>query len=341
MKTDLFNYTFDKKHIAFFPATKREDAKLMIINRKEKNIHHDIFSSIGSYLKKGDVLVFNNTQVLPNRIFATRKSGGKLEFLFLTNPQETDKNICLIKAKNTLKAGEEIILEKNAKIIIDETLGEGKYSVILNPDSKNYLKKQGLLPLPHYIKREYEKEIDDERYQTVFAQEEGAIASPTAALHFSQTMVEGLKAQGIIFIPVTLHVGIGTFKPIKTDELESHTMHSEYFKITKTSADLINKARKEGKKIIALGTTVVRTLESAYKKHGHIAETEGLTNLFIYPGYTITTCDALITNFHQPCSTLLALVSTFCDRKFLLQAYHEAIQKNYRLFSYGDSMLID
>src|SRR3989338_7142890 len=201
MKTDLFNYTFDKKQIALYPADKRESSRLMIINRQEKSIGHDVFSSIGSYLKPGDVLVYNDTKVLPNRIFAKRKSGAKLEFLFLTNPQTSEKNICLIKSKNRLLEGEEIILEKNEKIIICKSLGEGKYEVILNLCDSDYFRKRGQLPLPLYIKRNYQKQIDDERYQTVFAETAGAIASPTASLHFSKELIEKLKLEGIMFVP--------------------------------------------------------------------------------------------------------------------------------------------
>ena len=340
MKTDLFNYTFDKKHIALYPADKRENSRLMIINRQKKKVSHDVFSSIGSYLKPGDVLVYNDTKVLPNRFFTKRKSGAKLELLFLTNPQRGDENICLIKSKNHLKEGEEIILEENEKITIVKPLGEGKYEVKLNLHDADYLQRQGQLPLPPYIKRKYERHIDDERYQTIFAESEGAIASPTASLHFSKELLERLKLQGIIFVPITLHVGMGTFKPIKTKNLEEHAMHAEYYCISQNSADKINRAKKEGRRIIAVGTTVVRAIESARNSNGSVFAKEGMTELFIYPGYSITTCDALITNFHQPRSTLLALVSTFCDREFLLEAYTHALLKNYRLFSYGDSMFI-
>jgi S-adenosylmethionine:tRNA ribosyltransferase-isomerase len=341
MKTSILDYPFDKKQIALYPRERREDSRLMIVNRKARTIEHAVFSSIGDYLNPGDVLVYNNTKVLPNRIISKIKGGGRVEILFLTNPHKTDEHRCLIKSKKRLPIGEKIVLENDEIVHILNVHGEGCYTITFSVENElHYFEKKGLLPLPPYIKRDYERDLDDVRYQTVFAEHEGAIASPTASLHFSKDLIATLQHQGIIFTPVTLHVGIGTFKPIKTDDIESHTMHAEYFKIPGDSANLINQVRQKGRRVIAIGTTVVRTLESAQKIKGEIRESEGDTHLFIYPGYAITICDAMITNFHQPRSSLLALVSAFCDREFLMQAYNEALEKNYRLFSYGDAMLI-
>lgn len=339
MKVSDFKYNLPEELIAQTPIEKRDTSRLMVLNKSKKTIEHKIFKDILDYLEPGDVLVRNNTKVLPARLYGKKETGANVEFLLLNNI-EGDIWECIVRPGNKLHVGTNVIFgEKLLKAKILEIMPGGtrkvefEYQGIFN----EILDQIGLMPLPPYIHEEL-KEKD--RYQTVYAKYEGSAAAPTAGLHFTPELLEKIKEKGVEIANVTLHVGIGTFRPVKEETVENHQMHSEHFYIKQEDADKINKAKKNGKKVIAVGTTSCRVLESIANEKGEVQATEGDTQIFIYPGYKFKCLDALITNFHLPESTLLMLVSALAGREYIMEAYEEAVKEKYRFFSFGDAMFI-
>lgn len=339
MKVSDFKYNLPEELIAQTPIEKRDTSRLMVLNKSKKTIEHKIFRDILDYLEPGDVLVRNNTKVLPARLYGKKETGANVEFLLLNNI-EGDIWECIVRPGNKLHVGTNVIFgEKLLKAKILEIMPGGtrkvefEYQGIFN----EILEQIGLMPLPPYIHEEL-KEKD--RYQTVYAKYDGSAAAPTAGLHFTPELLEKIKEKGVEIANVTLHVGIGTFRPVKEETVENHQMHSEHFYIKQEDADKINKAKKNGKKVIAVGTTSCRVLESIANEKGEVQATEGDTQIFIYPGYKFKCLDALITNFHLPESTLLMLVSALAGREYIMEAYEEAVKEKYRFFSFGDAMFI-
>ena len=343
-----YNYDLPEKLIAQKPVKKRDRSKLLLLNRKTGELSHHEFSEIYKYLLPGDILIINNTEVIPGRLLGRKETGGKAEVLILDyaggkagSGKFTSE--CLINASKHTKAGTFIFFGNGLKAEVTGFF-DGVYSLkfYCSSDFESLLYKMGKIPLPPYIKRnENDSSFNDKTaYQTVYAREKGAVAAPTAGLHFTKELIEKLKLRGVEIAVITLHVGYGTFLPVRSSDIRDHRMHSERFFIPESTADIINRARKEGRRIIAVGTTCVRTLEFASDKNGVVNSGNGTCNLFIYPGYTFKVIDAMITNFHLPKSTLLMLVSAFAGRENILNAYKKAIKNKYRFYSYGDAMLI-
>jgi len=334
-----FNYNLPEELIAQTPIKKRDESRLMILNKENQTIEHKKFKDIINYLEEGDCLVINETKVLPARLYGKKETGANVEFLLL-NQKEEDIWECIVRPGNKLHVGAKVIFGEgllHGEVI--ETLegGTRKVKFTYNGIFNEILDKIGLMPLPPYIHEEL-KEKD--RYQTIYAKYEGSAAAPTAGLHFTEELIEKLKLKGIKIAKVTLHVGIGTFRPVKVEKVEEHHMHSEHYLIKKEDAEIINEAKKSGKRIISVGTTSTRTLESVADENGFVKEAEGDTQIFIYPGYKFKCIDGLITNFHLPQSTLLMLVSSLAGREYILKAYEEAVKQKYRFFSFGDAMFI-
>ncbi|NPA32543.1 MAG: tRNA preQ1(34) S-adenosylmethionine ribosyltransferase-isomerase QueA [Aquificae bacterium] len=333
MRVDEFDYELPEELIAKYPAVPRHSARLMVLNRKDRSIKHDTFINLPKYLKEGDLLVFNDTKVLPARLYGKKPTGGRVEIL-LTDFVKQDEWKALVGGKK-IREGLEVQIAPDFRVRIVKHLGEGRFLVKLLADEPlKMLDKYGKIPIPPYLKRD-EEPLDRTYYQTIFARKEGAVASPTASLHFSEELMEKLKEKGIEFAFVTLHVSYGTFKPVKTEKVEEHTVDPEYVIIPKETVRKIKETKERGKKVIAVGTTVVRALETS-----PFEPFEGWTELYIYPGYKFRVVDALITNFHLPRSSLLFLVSAFGGKDFIMRAYREAVQRRYRFYSYGDGMLI-
>ncbi len=340
MNVSDFDYELPEELIAQHPNEKRDEARLLVLNREEKTIEHKIFKDIIDYLKPGDCLVINNTKVIPARLYGVREdTGANIEFLLLKRI-ENDTWDVMVRPGKKLKTGAKVnfgngILKGEIKDVLEngDRIVEFKYDGIFN----EILDKIGLMPLPPYIK-ETLKEKD--RYQTVYAKYDGSAAAPTAGLHFTEDLLKKIEKKGIEIANVTLHVGIGTFRPVKVDKVEEHEMHSEHFYIKPEDAEKINNAKKNGKRVVACGTTSCRVLESVADKNGLVKPIESDTNIFIYPGYKFKCIDALITNFHLPKSTLVMLVSALAGRELILDAYKKAINEKYLFFSFGDAMFI-
>lgn len=340
MKVSDFNYNLPKELIAQVPIKNRDQSRLMVLDRKNKTIENKIFKDIIDYLEPGDCLVRNNTKVIPARLYGVKEeTGANVEFLLLKRI-EGDIWEAMVKPGKKLMPGARVNFGNGAlKAEILEKLDGGnrkvkfEYSGIFN----EILNEIGLMPLPPYI---HEKLKEKDRYQTVYAKYEGSAAAPTAGLHFTDKLFEKLKEKGVEVANVTLHVGIGTFRPVKVENIEEHDMHSEHFYIKAEDAEKINKAKKEGHRVIAVGTTSCRVLESIADENGYVKEVEGDTSIFIYPGYKFKCLDALITNFHLPESTLIMLVSALAGKDFIMQAYEEAVKEQYKFFSFGDAMFI-
>ena len=340
MKVTEFDYELPEELIAQTPIKKRDESRLMVLNRKEQTIEHKIFKDIIDYLKPGDVLVRNNTKVIPARLYGRKETGAKVEFLLLNNI-EGDIWESIVRPGNKLHVGAKVIFGDGileAKILEVMPGGtrkvEFKYDGIFN----EILDKIGLMPLPPYI---HESLKEKDRYQTVYAKYDGSAAAPTAGLHFTPELLEKIQEKGVEIANVTLHVGIGTFRPVKEDTVEAHKMHSEHFYIKQEDVDKINKAKQEGRRVIAVGTTSCRVLESiADENTGMVKPIEDDTEIFIYPGYKFKCIDGLITNFHLPQSTLLMLVSALAGKDYIMRAYKEAVKEKYRFFSFGDAMFI-
>ncbi len=350
----LSDYTYDlpEDRIAQAPCDNRSNSKLLCIDRQTGNMAHHRFKELKSLLRPDDLLVINNTRVVPARLFGFKETGGKIEILIIDyagGVKHLEKTgffqcDCLVKASKQPKPGAVLLLDQGVKARVEavkENICEIRF---LNKDRfLSFLDGSGKLPLPPYIKRGNSESHGDDavNYQTVYASEKGAVAAPTAGLHFTQSLMADLAKKGIRFAPVTLHVGYGTFVPVRVDDIRDHRIHSEFFSMSRESADKINAAKNENRRVIAVGTTSVRTLEYLADSRGRVKAGDGVCNLYIYPGYTFQCVDAMITNFHLPESTLLMLVSAFYTREKMLAAYKEAIERDYRFFSYGDAMLIE
>lgn len=340
MKVSDFNYELPKELIAQHPYDKRDEARLMVLDKKKQSIEHKVFKDVVDYLSPGDCLVINNTKVIPARLYGKKDTGANVEFLLLKRI-ENDTWEAMVRPGNKLKVGSKVIFGNGIlKATILEVLDGGNRKVQFEYEGifNEILDKVGLMPLPPYI-TEATKE-DNKKYQTVYAKYDGSAAAPTAGLHFTEELLEKIKAKGIEVATVTLHVGIGTFRPVKVENVEEHEMHSEHYYIKKEEAEKVNKAKKTGHKVIAVGTTSCRVLESVSDENGMIKEIEDDTSIFIYPGYKFKCIDSLITNFHLPESTLIMLVSSLAGREFILRAYNEAVKEKYKFFSFGDAMLI-
>lgn len=339
MKVSEFNYDLPEELIAQVPIKNRDESRLMVVNREKRTIEHRTFKDIIDYLEPGDCLVRNNTKVIPARLYGKKETGANVEFLLLNNI-EGDIWESIVRPGNKLHIGTKVIFGDGlleAEILDIMPGGTRKVKFNYQGIFNEILDQIGLMPLPPYI---HETLKDKDRYQTVYAKYDGSAAAPTAGLHFTNELLEKIKEKGIEIANVTLHVGIGTFRPVKEDEVEKHDMHTEHYYIKKEDADKINNAKKNGKRIISVGTTSCRVLETVADENGLVKEVEGDTNIFIYPGYKFKCVDNLITNFHLPQSTLLMLVSALSDKDFMLEAYKEAVKDKYRFFSFGDAMYI-
>ena len=343
MKTKDFYYDLPKELIAQKPLPNRSESRLLVMDRKTGAMTHTVFEELLHYVAPGDCLVMNDTRVIPARLIGKSQNGGRMEFLLL-NRKDAHRFEVLVKPGKKARVGslfdfgEGIIKAR----ILDVTAEGGRLvEFIYDGIFEEILDKLGETPLPPYIteKPEDEKEIRN-RYQTVYARQDGSAAAPTAGLHFTWPMLEALSEKGVDVAYITLHVGLGTFRPVKAENILDHRMHAEYFDISPEAADKINRAKKNGGRIIAVGTTSCRTLESAANELGSIQASRGWTDIFIYPGYKFKLIDGLITNFHLPESTLLMLISAFSQREHILAAYEEAVRQRYRFFSFGDCMLI-
>lgn len=340
MKINDFDFYLPEELIAQHPLKERDASKLMVLDRKSGNIEHRIFRDILNYLEPGDCLVLNNTRVIPARLIGAKVgSGGKMEFLLL---KRIDKDTweTLVKPGKRAQIGSKFEFgngELKAEVI---DIGEDGSRIIkfkYEGVFEEVLDRLGQMPLPPYIKERLE---DKERYQTVYSKEEGSAAAPTAGLHFTEELLEKIKNKGVNIAFLTLHVGLGTFRPVKVENIEEHNMHSEYYCMTKETADIINSTKDRGKRVIAVGTTSCRTLETIGDENGRVREQSGWTDIFIYPGYKFKIVDALITNFHLPESTLIMLVSAFSSRENVMNAYNTAVKEKYRFFSFGDAMFL-
>lgn len=346
MNISEFDYVLPENLIAQMPADKRQNSKMLVLDKQNKTIEHRHFFDIVDYIDPNSILVLNNTKVLPARLYGTKDTGAKIE-VFLLEGKENKNWSCLIKPSKRVKPDTIITISDELKVRPIKRLeddGEWLVELIYDGDLFDILHKVGNIPLPPYIERKLKteeiKQFDMERYQTVYAKDEGSVAAPTAGLHFTEEILQKLKDKGVEIAYVTLNVGLGTFRPVKCDNVLDHKMHSETYEITKEAAEQINRAKANGKKLVAVGTTTVRTLETAFQKLGCIAPCNDHSELFIYPPYEFKVVDELITNFHLPKSTLLMLVSALAGKEFIFKAYNEAIQNEYRFFSYGDCMLI-
>ena len=334
-----FYYNLPEELIAQVPIQKRDESRLLVLDRENKTIEHKIFKDILEYLKPGDCLVRNNTKVLPARIYGKKETGANVEFLLLNNI-EGDIWESIVRPGNKLHVGTKVIFGDgllNAEILEVMEGGTRKVKFTYNGIFNEILDQIGLMPLPPYIHEEL-KEKD--RYQTVYAKYQGSAAAPTAGLHFTDELLEKIKEKGVEIANVTLHVGIGTFRPVKVEKIEDHHMHTEHYYIKPEDVEKINKAKQNGGRIISVGTTSCRVLESIANEQGLVREAEGDTSIFIYPGYKFKCVDALITNFHLPESTLLMLVSALVGKEYIMKAYEEAVKEKYRFFSFGDAMFI-
>ena len=340
MKVADFNYELPKELIAQHPYDKRDEARLMVLDKNEELIEHKVFKDVIDYLNPGDCLVINNTKVIPARLYGKKDTGANVQFLLLKRI-EGDTWEAMVKPGNKLKPGSKVIFGDGLlKATVQEILegGNRKVEFEYNGIFNEILDQIGMMPLPPYI-TEASRE-DNEKYQTVYARYEGSAAAPTAGLHFTEELLEKIKEKGVEVANVTLHVGIGTFRPVKVETVEEHEMHSEHYYIKKEDADKINKAKLNGNRVIAVGTTSCRVLESVSDEKGMVKEIEGDTSIFIYPGYKFNCIDSLITNFHLPESTLIMLVSSLAGRDFIMKAYNEAVKEKYKFFSFGDAMFI-
>ena len=340
MKVAEFNYTLPEELIAQHPYEKRDEARLMVLDKSLHTIEHKVFSDVIDYLDPGDCLVINDTKVIPARLYGVKDTGAKVEFLLLNRIENDDWQV-IVKPGNKLKPGSKVIFGDNElRAEVLDILDGGTRKVHFEYDGifNEILDKIGLMPLPPYIKENIKEEND--KYQTVYAKYEGSAAAPTAGLHFTKELLDKIKAKGVEIAKVTLHVGIGTFRPVKVENVEDHHMHTEHFYIKQEDADKINNAKLNGHKIVAVGTTSCRTLESVADEKGLVKAQEGDTGIFIYPGYIFKCIDRLITNFHLPESTLIMLVSSLAGKDFILQAYNTAVKEKYKFFSFGDAMII-
>lgn len=338
MKTSDFDYYLPQELIAQTPANPRDSSRLLVYDRKTDKVEHKHFYDIVDYLKEGDLLVRNNTKVLPARMFAFTSHGGKVEVLLLKRFNLNEWEV-LVKPGKKAKPGAKLTISNDLSLEVLSTIeesGSRRVKFIYDGVFEDVISRVGEMPLPPYIT---EKLKDQSRYQTVYAKVDGSAAAPTAGLHFTDELLEKIKGKGVEVVDVLLHVGLGTFRPVKTEDVLSHHMHSEYYEINECACEKINRAKKEGRRVIAVGTTSVRTLESASDENGLVKPIKANTEIFIYPPYKFKCVDGLITNFHLPKSTLLMLVSALCSREKMLEIYKTAVEEKYRFFSFGDACL--
>ncbi|MBO5285953.1 MAG: tRNA preQ1(34) S-adenosylmethionine ribosyltransferase-isomerase QueA [Clostridia bacterium] len=340
MKTTDFNYDLPPELIAQTPAYPRDSSRLLYFNRALDEVSHKHFYDVVDILTEGDVLVRNNTRVLPARMFAYTKNGGRVEVLLLKRYNLTDWEV-LVKPGKKAKPGVTLTINEELSLTVvgyaDEESGSRKVSFNFDGVFEDIISRVGEMPLPPYIT---EKLKDQERYQTVYSKVDGSAAAPTAGLHFTEELFDKLSKKGVIVCDVLLHVGLGTFRPVKAEDITDHHMHSEYYEISEETANIINKAKSEGRRVIAVGTTSIRTLESVSDDSGFVKAQKGNTEIFLYPPYKFKCVDGCITNFHLPMSTLIMLISCFSSREKILSVYEIAVKERYRFFSFGDAMLI-
>ncbi len=339
MKTDDFDYYLPEELIAQVPIKERDHSRLLVLDKNTGEIIHERFDNIINYLDKGDVLVVNNTKVLPARLIGTKEDTNAVIEVLMLKDLGDNKWECLSKPAKRVKEGTIIKFspELSAKCIGIGEEGIRHFEFIYNGIFYEILDRLGEMPLPPYI---HEKLKEKDRYQTVYAKEVGSAAAPTAGLHFTKELIEKIKEKGIIYEEITLHVGLGTFRPVSVEDVTKHKMHSEFYSMTKETANVLNRAKKEGRRIISVGTTTTRTLETILRDNDEFKEISGWTDIFIYPGFKFKAIDALITNFHLPKSTLVMLVSAFASKEKIMHAYNEAVKEKYRFFSFGDAMFI-
>ena len=340
---EAYNFYLPKSLIAQFPLKKRDHCKLLVINRKGSLPIITKFFYLPGFLKKGDILIFNNTKVINARLFTKRKTGAKVEVFFLSKINGNKARVLLNPSKRIKIDEELIIIGTDLSIkVIDKAYQKAVIEFPKGVIIEEILKRYGTIPLPPYIKRKDNKyeEIDKKYYQTIFAEKNGSLAAPTAGLHFTDNLIKEIKECGVEIYFITLHIGLGTFKPVKTDRINQWIMEREFYSIDKEMAQKVNEAKREGKRVIAVGTTTVRALESSAIKQGVISNLSGYTELFIYPGFEFKIVDAIITNFHLPDSTLILLISAFLGRERLLMSYRLAMNRGFRFYSYGDAMFI-
>ena len=353
MRTKLsnFNFDLDKKFIAQYPTPNRDESRLMVLNRETGKIEHKIFKDMLGYFKEDDVMIFNNTKVFPARLFGKKEKTGSLIEVFLLRELNREARLwdVLVDPARKIRVGNKLYFEdkKGNEVlvaeVVDNTTSRGRTIRFLYDGTEEEFQKDliylGTTPLPKYIGREPD-ESDKERYQTVYAKESGAVAAPTAGLHFSRELMKRLELKGVNFAEVTLHIGLGTFRQIDVEDLSKHKMEAEYFRITEPAVQVVNTAKEKNKKICAVGTTVMRTVESSVSSLGHLKAAEGWTNKFIFPPYDFSVANAMVTNFHLPKSSLLIMAAAFGGYDLVMEAYQQAIKENYRFYSYGDAMLI-
>lgn len=337
-KKSDFYYDLPEDLIAQTPADPRDSSRLLVYDRGSDTVRHEVFKNVTDYLNAGDVLVINNTRVLPARLCAHTENGGAVEVLLLKR-YNADTWEVLVKPGKKCRKGKKLVISDELSLTVEDVTPSGGRIVkfAYNGVFDEILDKLGSMPLPPYIKAKLK---DKNRYQTVYAKTDGSAAAPTAGLHFTPELLQNLKAKGVLIAEVLLHVGLGTFRPVKEDIITDHEMHSEYYEVGAEAAEIINSAKREGRRIVAVGTTSVRTLESAADENGFLKPKKGETKIFIYPPYKFKCIDALITNFHLPESTLIMLVSALAGREKVLELYKTAVGEKYRFFSFGDAMMI-
>ncbi|MEE9168662.1 MAG: tRNA preQ1(34) S-adenosylmethionine ribosyltransferase-isomerase QueA [bacterium] len=341
MKLSDFKYPLPDEFIAQYPVEKRDESRLLVVNRENDNISHHTFRDLPEFLRKGDCLVINETKVFPARLMGTKEKTDAQVEIFLLRELESSLWEVLVKPARKVRVGNRLSLTDDLYCdVIDNTVSGGRVVRFnYNGNFFSIVQKLGRSPLPPYIKREPE-DLDKERYQTIFAKVRGAVAAPTAGLHFTEELVKTSKSRGVRVVPIVLHVGLGSFRPVMVEDLSRHKMDSEYYEVYEESARIINETKSNGGKVIAVGTTSVRALETAVTSDNMVKTENGWTDKFIYPPYSFKIVDALITNFHLPCSTLLMLASAFAGQELITAAYREAVNEKYRFYSYGDAMLI-
>jgi S-adenosylmethionine:tRNA ribosyltransferase-isomerase len=342
MKVADFHYDLPEELIAHHPAAQRTGSRLLVMDRQSGKLSHGRFTDFPDLLQPADLLVFNNTRVIPARLYGHKPSGGKIEVLLERVVAHANEVVAQVKAGKSLKSGAELLFADGTATVTAEVRGRlDEFFILRFPaglDLMAFFERAGHIPLPPYIKRA-DEQSDHERYQTVFAQTRGAVAAPTAGLHFDDAMLALIRSRCIATANVTLHVGAGTFQPIRVEKIEEHRMHAEFVDVPQATCEAVRACKERGGRVVAIGTTTVRSLETA-SQSGQIQAFQGDTRIFIHPGYTFKTVDALLTNFHLPESTLLMLVSAFSSRENILAAYSEAVKEKYRFFSYGDAMFI-
>lgn len=338
LKTSDFNYDLPKELIAQTPVYPRDSSRLMVYDRETDEVRHEHFYDLTKYLKKGDLLVVNNTKVLPARMYSYTEHGGKVEILLLKRINLTDWEV-MVKPGKKAKEGVTLVVSDELSLTVNSRTESGGRIVTFHFDGvfEDIISRLGEMPLPPYI---HEKLKDQDRYQTVYAKEPGSAAAPTAGLHFTPELIEKLKAEGVEFAEIELQVGLGTFRPVKVENVLEHKMHTERYRVPEAAAEKINAAKREGRRVIAVGTTSVRTLETVADEKGFVKPCSGETSIFIYPPYKFKCVDALITNFHLPESTLIMLVASLVGKDKILELYNLAVKERYRFFSFGDAMLL-